>query len=59
MAQNVNPDQPHTSSSKQNDETVTVKDNHAVSKRSVSKERFWSSAVSFRSSTSCVLSPNL
>lgn len=35
MAQNVSPDHPHTSTAKQNDETVTVKDNHAVSKRLV------------------------
>lgn len=34
MAQNINPDQAHSSHlSKQNDEAVTVKDNHAVSKR--------------------------
>lgn len=34
MAQNVNPDQSHSSNlSKQSDETCTVKDNHAVSKR--------------------------
>lgn len=35
MAQNVSPDNPQTSNAKQNDEMVTVKDNHAVSKRLV------------------------
>lgn len=38
MAQNVSPDSPHSSNlAKQNDEAVTVKDNHAVSKRYVKK----------------------
>lgn len=36
MAQNVNPDNPQSSAlAKQNDESVTIKDNHAVSKRLV------------------------
>lgn len=34
MAQNINPEHPQSSNlTKQNDETVTLKDNHAVSKR--------------------------
>lgn len=41
MAQNVNPDHPHSSNrAKQNDEAPNIKDNHAVSKRSV-EFRFW------------------
>lgn len=37
MAQNISPDRSQSSNlSKQNDEAVTVKDNHAVSKRFVS-----------------------
>lgn len=36
MAQNISPDQSQSSNlSKQNDEAVTIKDNHAVSKRFV------------------------
>lgn len=36
MAQNISPDRPQSSNlSKQNDEAVTIKDNHAVSKRLV------------------------
>lgn len=35
MAQNVNPDHPHSSNrAKQNDEAVSIKDSHSVSKRS-------------------------
>jgi len=34
MAQNINPEHPQSSNrSKQNEETFTIKDNHAVSKR--------------------------
>lgn len=37
MAQNISPEQAQSSTAaKQNDEAVTVKDNHAVSKRLVS-----------------------
>lgn len=42
MAQNISPDRSQSSNlAKQNDEAVTIKDNHAVSKRFVSHILFF------------------
>lgn len=43
MAQNISPDRSQSSNlAKQNDEAVTIKDNHAVSKRFVSSTYYFS-----------------